>query len=274
MPAVATEAGRFTRKQADPNLELVILAKQENDPDPAIHARAMDARDRLVVRCRGLAAFYAKRFRHRWKDSEDLIQEGVLGIFEAISHFDPTRGVTFAYYAVYWIRAKIQDFLERMMGDFRVPLETSNQALEYNRTAHFMRGSGVTPTHEAITAEMGMGNIEAQHVLRVARLMAPTDQKDVCSLNDKKSPSPEAEATEKELKLAVDQLLSCLHKRDANILRARFGLDDGEAKTLKEVGDQFGLTRERVRQIQGRSFKRCFKEAQRDKHRETRRIAL
>jgi RNA polymerase primary sigma factor len=232
----------------------------ENDVQDGILAREhlIKANTRLVVSV-------AKKYIGRGVAFLDLIQEGNLGLMKAVSKFEYQRGFRFSTYATWWIRQTITRSIADQSRTIRIPVHMTDRLRMMYKAAHRLEQCfGRPPTQEELCLEMGIGNDKLQWMLEVARipvsLESPVGEEDDTELGmfveDTITPSPSQTTYENMLHERVEQVLSTLSPREARILRLRFGLENGHPYTLEEVGHKFGLTRERIRQIEGKALRR------------------
>jgi len=224
----------------------------------------LQARDHLIKANTRLVVSIAKRFMGRGVPFLDLIQEGNLGLMKAVEKYDYTRGFRFSTYATWWVRQTISRAISDQARTIRVPvhmidrirqLYKANQALEQNL--------GRQPTVEELAQKVDLPVHRVQWIMKVSwqplSLESPVGDEEDSELGhfieDEVSLSPVQSAYQSLLKEKLEEILSTLSPREARILRLRFGLDDGRIYTLEEVGQKFGLTRERIRQIEGRALR-------------------
>jgi RNA polymerase primary sigma factor len=232
----------------------------ENDIQDGILAREhlIKANTRLVVSV-------AKKYIGRGVAFLDLIQEGNLGLMKAVSKFEYQRGFRFSTYATWWIRQTITRSIADQSRTIRIPVHMTDRLRMMYKAAHRLEQCfGRPPTQDELCIEMGVGHDKLQWMLDVARipvsLESPVGDEDDTELGmfveDTITPSPSQTTYENMLHERVEQVLSTLSPREARILRLRFGLENGHPYTLEEVGHKFGLTRERIRQIEGKALRR------------------
>ena len=225
----------------------------------------MEARDHLIKANTRLVVSIAKRYITRGVPFLDLIQEGNLGLIKAVEKFDYRRGFRFSTYATWWIRQTITRAIADQGRTIRVPVHMSDRIRRLYRVARDLEQSqGRKPTMDEIAKAMEVDVRKIQWMLRVSwqplSLEHPVGEDDDSELgnfieNDT-TPTPTEATHEQMLKEKIEQLLTTLTPREARILRLRFGLQNGRSYTLEEVGQKFGLTRERIRQIEGRALRR------------------
>jgi len=223
------------------------------------------AREHLIKANTRLVVSVAKKYIGRGVAFLDLIQEGNLGLMKAVSKFEYQRGFRFSTYATWWIRQTITRSIADQSRTIRIPVHMTDRLRMMYKAAHRLEQSfGRPPTQEELCLEMGVGHEKLQWMLEVARipvsLESPVGEEDDTELGmfveDTITPSPSQTTYEKMLRECVEQVLSTLSPREARILRLRFGLENGHPYTLEEVGHKFGLTRERIRQIEGKALRR------------------
>ncbi len=217
------------------------------------------ARAHLIRANTRLVVSVAKRYRGNGVPFLDLIQEGNMGLMRAADKFDYSLGHKFSTYATWWIRQAITRALSDQGRTIRLPVHMGDRIRRVHRVAQELeQRSGQQPTPEEIAEEMQVDSHKIRWMLRVSHrpcsLEKPVGEEEDSELGsfieDKSSPSPTDAAAENMLKERMEELLNTLTPREARILKLRFGLDNGRSYTLEEIGRKFGLTRERIRQIQ------------------------
>ena len=223
------------------------------------------AREHLIKANTRLVVSVAKKYIGRGVAFLDLIQEGNLGLMKAVSKFEYQRGFRFSTYATWWIRQTITRSIADQSRTIRIPVHMTDRLRLMYKAAHKLEQKyGRPATQEELCLEMGVGHDKLRWMIDVARipvsLESPVGDEDDTELGmfveDTITPSPSQTTYENMLRERVEQVLSTLSPREARILRLRFGLENGHPYTLEEVGHKFGLTRERIRQIEGKALRR------------------
>ena len=224
-----------------------------------------EARRHLIKANTRLVVSIAKRYRGHGVPFLDLIQEGNLGLIKAVEKFDYRRGNRLSTYATWWIRQSISRALGEQGRTIRIPVHMSDRIRKLYKTAQSLeQEQGRRPTPEEIAEEMNIPPSKVQWMMRASRrslsLERPVGKEGEGELEhfieNKETPAPPDVAAQHLLAEKMEEVLFTLSPREARILRLRFGLQDGHSYTLEEVGQRFGLTRERIRQIQSEALKK------------------
>ena len=223
------------------------------------------ARDHLIKANTRLVVSVAKRYVGHGIPFLDLIQEGNLGLMKAVEKYDVHRGFRFSTYATWWIRQTITRSIADQSRTIRLPVHISDRIRQFYRANHDLEQRlGRTPTSRELAAGLGLDPKRVEWVMRASwiplSLDSPVGEDEDSELGmfieDTLSPTPMQSAYQSMLKEKIEEVLGTLTPREARVIRLRFGLDDGNAYTLEEVGEKFGLTRERIRQIEGKALRR------------------
>ena len=249
------EIGRVPLLTADEEIE---LARRMEAGDESARHRLEEANLRLVVSI-------AKRYVGRGMLFLDLIQEGNLGLLKAVEKFDYSKGYKFSTYATWWIRQAITRAIADQARTIRIPVhmvETINKYIRISR--QLLQDLGRDPTAEEVAKEMGLSTLRVREIMTIAQepvsLETPIGEEEDSHLGDfiedEAALDPADAASVMLLKEQITEVLQTLAPREAEVLRLRFGLEDGRSRTLEEVGQSFGVTRERIRQIEAKALRK------------------
>ena len=249
------EIGKVPLLTAD---EEIALAKRMEEGDEEAKRKLAEANLRLVVSI-------AKRYVGRGMLFLDLIQEGNLGLIKAVEKFDYRKGYKFSTYATWWIRQAITRAIADQARTIRIPVhmvETINKLIRVSR--QLLQEYGREPQPEEIAREMGISEEKVREIIKIAQepvsLETPIGEEEDSHLGDfipdDEAPAPAEAAAFTLLREQLMSVLSTLTPREEKVLRLRFGLDDGRARTLEEVGKEFKVTRERIRQIEAKALRK------------------
>ena len=253
------EIGRVPLLTSEEEIQLAEKMSSGNEKD------AKKARKRLAEANLRLVVSIAKKYVGRGMSFLDLIQEGNMGLIKAVEKFDYTKGFKFSTYATWWIRQAITRAIADQARTIRIPVhmvETINKLIRVSR--QLLQELGREPTPEEIAEEMNMPVERVREILKISQepvsLETPIGEEEDSHLGDfiqdDNVPVPADAAAFTLLKEQLVEVLSTLTEREQKVLRLRFGLDDGRARTLEEVGKEFSVTRERIRQIEAKALRK------------------
>ena len=249
------EIGRVPLLTSEEEIELAMRIAED---DAEAKKRLSEANLRLVVSI-------AKRYVGRGMQFLDLIQEGNLGLIKAVDKFDHTKGFKFSTYATWWIRQAITRAIADQARTIRIPVhmvETINKVKKVQ--SQLLHKNGQEPSVEDLAEELDMPQEKVREILKVAQepisLESPIGEEEDSHLGDfipdSDAPIPEEAATHALLKEQLGEVLATLTPREAKVLSLRFGIEDGRPRTLEEVGKEFNVTRERIRQIEAKALRK------------------
>lgn len=252
------DIGHVSLLTAEEEANLGMLIAEGGDKAQFAREKLTNANLRLVVNI-------AKRYSNRGLSFLDLIQEGNIGLMRAVDKYDYSKGYKFSTYATWWIRQAITRAIADQARTIRLPVhmvETSNKVRRIQRELTVVLGR--TPTEEEIAENLGMPLAKVIEVLRTSQdtvsLETPIGEEEDSSLEefieDGNATNPFDAVSNIMLREAVNQVLESLNEREAQVIRLRFGLDDDRPRTLEEVGQMFGVTRERIRQIEAKAIRK------------------
>ncbi|MCR4789635.1 MAG: RNA polymerase sigma factor RpoD/SigA [Treponemataceae bacterium] len=251
------------------DIKRIPLLSREEEFDLAMKAKKGDAkaRDKIVSSNLRFVINIAKQYQGRGLDLMDLISEGNIGLLVAIEKFDPEKGFHFISYAVWWIRQSILKAIYEKSRMIRLPLNRINEVVQIDKTRKSLKGNMSEEEELVKVAQMlGMEKEHVREMLMISREMLSLDS--ACRpdnedsntlgdfIEDKKYESPEEYAEKNNMMEKIEKALSTLSEREAEVIKYRFGLDGRKAMSLKEIGDIFGLTKERIRQIEKKALTR------------------
>ena len=242
----------------------LLTAAEETDLAKRVERGDQKARERLINSNLRLVVSIAKKYVGRGLSLLDLIEEGNIGLMRAVEKFDYRKGFKFSTYATWWIRQAITRAIADQARTIRIPVhmvETINRFIRVSRM--LMQELGREPTPEEIAAEMEIEPEKVREIIKVSQqptsLEAPVGEEKDSTLGDfipDEEIRPEDQASVELLKSHLSEVLDTLNDREKKVLKLRFGLEDGRQRTLEEVGREFGVTRERIRQIEAKALRK------------------
>ncbi len=276
MPTTATTRRRLPSRVQNPletylreiNETALLTANEEKELSRAISAGDTAARDRMVRANLRLVVNIARAYTNKGLPLQDLIEEGNLGLLRAVEGFDPDMNTRFSTYGSYWIKQSIKRALVNTGKTIRIPAYMVELLSKWRRaTAQLTDELGRPPTSEEIARLLEVPKKKLRIVKKAIQLYNSTPQTEQADsgwslgemVADQRQKGPEEEMLDTDNLTHVYKMLETMDPREAAILRMRFGLDDSEPKTLKEIGESMGLTRERVRQIENEALNRLAK---------------
>ena len=255
------EIGRIPLLSFEEELELSKQMIEHEESSEEVEA----ARKKLAESNLRLVVSIAKKYVGRGMLFLDLIQEGNMGLIKAVEKFDYTKGFKFSTYATWWIRQAITRAIADQARTIRIPVhmvETINKLIRTSR--HLLQQLGREPSPEELAKELDMPVDKVMEIQKIAQdpvsLETPIGEEDDSHLGDfiqdEDSPAPQDSASFTLMKEQLDEVMNTLTPREAKVLKLRFGLEDGRARTLEEVGKEFEVTRERIRQIEAKALRK------------------
>ena len=253
------EIGRVPLLTSEEEIQLAEKMAGNNEKE------ASNARKRLAEANLRLVVSIAKRYVGRGMSFLDLIQEGNMGLIKAVEKFDYTKGFKFSTYATWWIRQAITRAIADQARTIRIPVHMVETITKVKKaSSQLLHENGRDPSPEEIAKKLDMSVERVREIMRIAQdpvsLETPIGEEEDSHLGDfipdEDAPAPAEAASLVLLKEQINQVLSTLTDREEKVLRLRFGLEDGRSRTLEEVGQQFNVTRERIRQIEAKALRK------------------
>lgn len=253
------EIGRVPLLSSEEEIQLAEKMGGNNEKE------ASNARKRFAEANLRLVVSIAKRYVGRGMSFLDLIQEGNMGLIKAVEKFDYTKGFKFSTYATWWIRQAITRAISDQARTIRIPVHMVETITKVKKvSSQLLHENGHDPSPEEIADRLEMPVERVREIMRIAQdpvsLETPIGEEEDSHLGDfipdEDAPAPAEAASQVLLKEQINQVLSTLTEREEKVLRLRFGLEDGRSRTLEEVGQQFNVTRERIRQIEAKALRK------------------